>query len=247
MAPGSDQRNRHQWRLAVHGYKPQQRPEVLPRHHALTIDNMKSKLADNILNRFTSLPLLLDILINNRLVFSDPTNWPDKNDTAMLESYKKAKPENAIFVLCFCIGRETIHHWTAFAAGISGCCIEFDRGELTKLLSAHKKSAVLCKKVVYKKRNHSVSTRASMIPFQKRDPYRIEKEFRAIWVGDKNANPFEIKIDVRKVIKRITLSPNMPNTLFETTKAFLHKHFKVMVTPSTLYRNSEWIAKFGNV
>ena len=208
---------------------------------------MITKPANNILNRFTTLPLLLDILINKRLVFSNPTNWPDKNDTAMLEIYKSAKPANALFVLCFCIGRETIHHWTAFAAGISGCCVEFDRLQLIELLSAHNKSGVRFKKVVYKKRKDNVSNRISMIPFQKRDPYRIEKEFRAIWVGGKNANPFEIKIDVRKVIKRITLSPNMPDTLFDTTKAFLHKHFKVTVTPSTLYRNSEWIKKFGNV
>jgi hypothetical protein len=40
---------------------------------------------NNRLNRFTTLPVLLDILRRKRLVFSDPKYWEDENDLKLLE------------------------------------------------------------------------------------------------------------------------------------------------------------------
>jgi hypothetical protein len=76
---------------------------------------------NNKLNRFTTLPVLLDMLRRKRLVFSDPKYWEDKNDLELLAIYKKAKGKKSLFALCFLMEDETIHHWKAFAAGSSGC------------------------------------------------------------------------------------------------------------------------------
>jgi hypothetical protein len=71
----------------------------------------------NKLNRFTTLPHLLKMLDQPRLVFSNPKYWEDKNDSEILEVYirkKYGKSENAkIFALCFLEDDETIHHWKA--------------------------------------------------------------------------------------------------------------------------------------
>jgi hypothetical protein len=54
------------------------------------------------LNRYTNLPVLLDLLEAKRLVLLDPSlSWDDKNDTLIIEAYKeKAKIKN-LFALCF--------------------------------------------------------------------------------------------------------------------------------------------------
>ncbi len=53
------------------------------------------------LNRFTTLPVLLDLLERKKLVLLDPKSWDDKNDTEVILAYKKkAKIEN-LFALCF--------------------------------------------------------------------------------------------------------------------------------------------------
>jgi hypothetical protein len=210
---------------------------------------MTTKTASKKLNRFTVLPVLLDMLINKHLVFSDPKNWPDKNDSEILEIYEenkkyRHKKDVKLFALCFLMGNETVHHWNAFANGIGGCCIQFNKAKLEKLFSAYKKDGLRFGRVVYKKLIEDVSNRASRIPFQKRDPYRIEKEFRVIWEKNAEEKQCIIPLDDLEVITKVTLSPNMPDLLFKTTEAFLKKHFKVPVNPSTLYRNSAWIKKF---
>ncbi|HEY5345954.1 MAG TPA: DUF2971 domain-containing protein [Verrucomicrobiae bacterium] len=202
----------------------------------------------NKLSRFTTLPFLLDILINEHLVFSDPKNWPDKNDSEIIEIYEqnkkhKSKKDIKLFVLCFLIGNETIHHWSAFADGISGCCIEFDKAGLEKIFSAKKSNGVRFGKVDYRKIKEEIDDCADMIPFQKRDPYKIENEFRVVWEKTAEEKQCKIKIPL-KVITKVTLSPNMPEPLFKTTEAFFKEHFDVPVNPSTLYRNSVWIKKF---
>ena len=86
------------------------------------------------INRYTTLPVLLDMLKRKRLVLLDPSSWEDKNDSEILTEYKKRKRIKKLFALCFSYGDETIHHWKTFADGISGCCIQFDSDKLINLL-----------------------------------------------------------------------------------------------------------------
>jgi hypothetical protein len=93
---------------------------------------MKTELKK--LNRFTTLPVLLDLLKRKRLVLLNPATWEDKNDSEILKEYKRRKNLPNLFALCFSYGDETIHHWKTFADGISGCCIEFDAPKLIAAL-----------------------------------------------------------------------------------------------------------------
>jgi hypothetical protein len=209
----------------------------------------------NTLNRFTTLPVVLDMLMNKHLVFSNPKNWDDKNDSEILEIYKKKKysgKKAKLFALCFLKDHETIHHWKAFADGTSGCCIEFDKGKLTKLLSEYQ--GVRFGPVIYKRLKDlgdgSVDECVAMIPFIKRWPYRFEKEFRVVWDGITRKNNYEIPLKNFDIITRITLSQNLEKTdkLFIKLQNFLSECVlasKIKINWSTVYENREgWIKKF---
>jgi hypothetical protein len=86
-----------------------------------------------ILNRFTTLPVLLDYLARKKLVLLDPKSWDDRNDIEVIMAYKEKKNIEKLFALCFTHDYETIHHWKTFANGASGCCIEFSANKLIKI------------------------------------------------------------------------------------------------------------------
>lgn len=76
----------------------------------------------------------MDYLSKQELVLLDPSSWDDKNDTLIIEEYKKRMKINKLFALCFTHESETIHHWKTFANGSSGCCIEFEAQGLLEIL-----------------------------------------------------------------------------------------------------------------
>jgi len=206
----------------------------------------------NKLNRFTTFPVLLDMLINKHLVFSNPEDWEDRNDAELLEIYKKAKGKKSLFALCFLMEDETIHHWKAFADEISGCCIEFDRKKLVVSLAAHKDKGIKYGSIVYKKikglDDGAIDDCIDTVPFIKRWLYRFELEFRVIWESDTRIQDHTIKFEDIGMIKRITLSPDLPECLFRTIKTLLEGYFpqdaKPIINLSTFKRNAEWIGKF---
>lgn len=91
------------------------------------------------INRFTTIPVLLDMLKRRVLVLLDPASWDDKNDSAIMAEYQTRKKVERVFALCCAQGDETIHHWRTFADGISGCCVEFSYKGLVNLLEKKKK------------------------------------------------------------------------------------------------------------
>ena len=170
----------------------------------------------NRLNRYTTLPVLLDYLHRKKLVLLDPKSWDDKNDSLIIEAYKaKAKVEK-LFALCFCYKSETIHHWKTFANGDGGCCIEFDGKQLIKLFDKDKNlrhGIVDYKKITEAKTEKLVLNK---IPFIKRRPYETEGEYRVIWEG-KTGNSFEIDFPL-DAINRITFNQQLPEPVFESVK-----------------------------
>lgn len=92
--------------------------------------------------------------------------------------YKKRKKLKHIYTVCFSERDETIHHWTAFSSGSSGCCIEFDRESL--LDDVNKIDGIRSGTVKYKKIKDvkDATIKISDIPFTKRWPYRCEEEYR---------------------------------------------------------------------
>lgn len=197
------------------------------------------------LSRYTTLPVLLDLLKRRKLVLLDPNSWDDKNDSGILLEYKKRKSLKRLLALCFSCGDETVHHWKAFADGISGCCVEFDPVPLIKLFDQHGLRHGL---VTYKmiKDVKPASIVLNSIPFTKRWPYRCEEEYRIIREDDEEASTYELDIDL-SFIRKITISQKMPNPVYETIKDYLREASmspEKRVNRSTLYENRVWLNKF---
>jgi len=200
----------------------------------------------NRLSRYTTLPVLLDMLKRKKLVLLNPATWEDKNDSEILLYYKERKGYHNLFALCFSYGDETIHHWKTFANGISGCCIEFDADKLIKVLKTQpgvRYGAVNYKKI---KELRDATIDLDDIPFTKRWPYRCEEEFRIIWEGNSTATCHEIPFDLKIVVK-VTINQQMPEQVYETIRENLRdafNHPEKRINRSTLYHNQVWINKF---
>ena len=151
-----------------------------------------------------------------------------------------------LFAKCFATGSETVHHWKAYANGVSGCCVEFRYNSFIKAL--RNINGIRYGDVKYKKLYEAEwETIPSIdIPFTKRFAFRYEKEFRILWEGKISKDFFEVEIDP-VVIQKITLSHNMPagvvGAVKDVCRDIAGKHIKI--NHSTLYRNSRWIKALG--
>lgn len=201
--------------------------------------------AVNKLNRYTSLPVLLDLLHRKKLVLLDPRSWEDRNDSELVLEYARRRNVDKVFVVCFSYGNETIHHWRTYASGISGCCIQFDAEKLLGNLGRDK--AFRHGKVVYRKLADVERGRIplSQIPFTKRWPYRVEEEYRILWEGNTSETKIEIDIDLSS-IRKVTISQHMPHQVYASIKRILNDDRGRIerVNRSTLYENFRWIRSF---
>ncbi len=68
-----------------------------------------------ILSRYTTLPVLLDMLERSCLTLLPPDSWDDRNDREVMLEYKRRRNSSCLLAVCFSQGEETIHHWSAFA------------------------------------------------------------------------------------------------------------------------------------
>ncbi len=196
------------------------------------------------LNRFTTLPVLLDLLLRQKLVLLDPHTWDDRNDTEVILAYKRKKAINNLFALCFTHDSETIHHWKTYADGSSGCCIEFNAKALFEIFDAT--PGLRHGKVSYKTILEAERTRIPLLemPFTKRRPYSCEQEYRAIWEGDSIKNCLELEVPL-SAINKVTISQQMPEQVYDTIKQLLKTKSSNRVSRSTLYENKRWINSFG--
>lgn len=198
------------------------------------------------LNRFTTLPFLLDFLVTKKLVLLNPSSWDDKNDSQIIEAYKKKANIKNVFALCFTHERETIHHWQAFAKGSDGCCIEFSAEKLFEIFD---KTKELRHGIVQYKKINDVKPSTyvlSEIPFIKRKPYEFEREYRVIWEGETTDEYFKIEVPL-EAINKITISGEMPESVFKSFKFIIRENLKMLnikIYRSTVYKNKTWIKKF---
>jgi hypothetical protein len=200
------------------------------------------------LNRFTTLPVLLDLLQRKKLTLLDPKLWDDRNDSEVILEYKKRKKIKNLFAVCFTSGDETVHHWKTYSHGASGCVIEFDVRKLFSIID--RIPDLRHGKVEYRKLSEVEDKKAIIdidkMPFTKRWPYRCEEEYRIIAETNHSETFFEIDIPL-SVIRRITISQLMPQPIYETIKGYL-KDLKGnpdgKISKSTLYENPRWIKRF---
>jgi len=200
------------------------------------------------LNRFTTLPVLLDLLQRKKLTLLDPKLWDDRNDSEVILEYKARKKIKNLFAVCLSCGDETVHHWKTFSNGNSGCVIEFNAQKLFKIIN--KIENLRHKKVVYKKLSEieDKNTRIDIdqMPFTKRWPYRCEEEYRIIVETNNKETFFEIDIPL-DIINKITISQQMPEPIYATIKSYLkdlNGTAESRISRSTLYENKRWINRF---
>ncbi len=192
------------------------------------------------LNRFTTIPFLIDLLHRKKLTLLDPSSWEDYNDRKTLEMYKQRVGAKSIYALCLTEG-ETIHHWNAFANGTNGCCIEFSPQKLFSTLENIE--GMSHGKTEYVQLRNLGSFDTSRLPYYKRHAFQPEKEYRIIATSTAAQKPvFETDIDL-SVIRRITISSKVPETVFRSLKQVLRQvspEFKGRIYHSTLFDNKTW-------
>jgi hypothetical protein len=204
----------------------------------------KKKTVTPFLNRYTTLPVLLDILTKRSLTLLSPSTWEDRNDAYFLDQYREKKDLNSLLALCFSTTEQTFHHWKVFSQGISGVCIEFDQ---QMLIGCIPKRSFLHRNVVYRKLT-DLERRAPLtddLPFIKRLPYADEREFRIVYQSKtQDVDTIEISLN-KKSIRRITLSPWLPKSVSNSVISAIHAIDgceDLKIYRSTLIENERWKA-----
>jgi len=196
-----------------------------------------------ILNRYTSLPIALDILVQRRLTLLSPETWEDRNDAFYLERYREVKKLRTLVAICFSARGETFHHWKVFSSGSSGVCIEYDKTQLLKVFPIS--SGFRYKDIEYRlvKTVNRRRPEVEMWPFLKRKAFRDEGEFRIIYENTTvHEHTKSVGIDL-KSIKKVMLSPWLPDAVAESIQALIRtiKGCEYLsVNRSSLIDNSGW-------
>jgi hypothetical protein len=196
---------------------------------------------DNSLFRYTSLPVLIDILTNKHLTLLSPSKWPDRNDAYSLELYRSRSKASHVLAICFTTREETCHHWSVFSQGDAGARIEFHKQEL---LAAIDGNDLITRDVDYREipavEKNTITTQD--LPFLKRAPYRDEGEFRFIYISNDNTEFKNVAIPLN-CIKRVTLSPWLHSSIAPSVKSLLKKIdgcTDMDIYRSTLLENNRW-------
>jgi len=201
-----------------------------------------NKAKPNRLHRYTSIPVLLDMLQNKRLFLSNPDKWKDKTDANFLREYSKNKTVRA---LCFFEENEANHYWELYAK--QGCMITFSRKLLLDEIDKSVNNGVFeYGSVSYKKQNKfKYETQKDNLPFIKQLRYKGEKEFRVVWTGEKEEDAF-IPINLDS-IEKIIISGDIPEKLAKSLIKAIHiitkDAFSKKVFYSWLYDNKVWNKK----
>jgi hypothetical protein len=198
------------------------------------------------LNRFTTIPFLIDLLTRKKLTLLNPSFWEDYNDKKTLSIYRKAIEKKSVYALCLSYDSETIHHWNAFANGSGGCCIGFNASRLLYILDA---KGIKHAATSYIRVRDLPKTKVTLeeLPFVKRARYKPECEYRIIATSDEPQKAsLDIDIDL-DTIEKISLSSRIPRGVYESLVATLKqvdKNFTARFHQSTLLSNAKWVSHF---
>jgi hypothetical protein len=201
---------------------------------------------NSLFRRYTTLPILLDILYSKRLTLSNPSYWDDKNDSYFIDLYRQHLNLKSILILCFAETKDTYHHWKIFAGNNSGVCIVFNKKLLLECFPdpyfRHDKVEYeFIKKMEGKMENNNIDP--GKLPFLKRKAFKDEREYRIICEVKKNQlPPKEVPIPLNSILK-IIINPWMPKTIIESVKSVIHSvdacgHIDIFQT--TTVDNENW-------
>ena len=202
---------------------------------------MQNPSIPKVLNRFTSLPILLDMLSRKCITLLEPTSWEDRNDAFYLEKYKEAKNLKTLLAYCFSAKRETFHHWKVFSNGASGVCVEFHPEKL--LGSVRDLEGIRIEEVDYQYIKKNIKPHQSKWPFLKRKAFEDEGEWRIIYENKKvREKTKDVPFDV-SCIQKITLSPWLLKPIDKTIKEIIRSIDgcgAIPVSGSALLESEKW-------
>jgi len=195
--------------------------------------------------RYTSMAGALEILGNNRITLVNPLSWDDKNDSYFIELYRNLLGDEAkISVLCFTTAVETFHHWKVFTPGDAGICIEFNRSKL--VFSAAGLDSVETQDVKYYNFKELASLgihNRNELPFIKRSGFGDEQEWRIVSRSHSSIDHIRYLPITSDFVKRIILSPFMPEPLMQNTKRMIRGmdgYSRVKIDSSRLTDSRLW-------
>lgn len=185
--------------------------------------------------RYTSLPVLIDMLVNKRMTIVGYDTWVDANDRYSMDLYK-AGDETIGFLGAYCVAKstgQTFHQWKVFADGQSGVCITFDGAKFEKFCQSLDANKYMCGDVKYVRYKLSAlaqekefsrvfsSDDRGNLPFVKRTGFMAEDEFRIVYSSnDRDEKVHHIAIDAG-MIEEIVLSPFLSDGLLDSLKSTL--------------------------
>lgn len=195
------------------------------------------------LNRYTTLPIALDMLARKRITLLSPDTWEDRNDAYFLERYQQELKFRSVVAICFSMTSETFHHWRIFSHGVSGVCIEFDKRQLLRAIDGM--AGFSRRQVIYRYIWKPGADRPDieLWPFLKRKPFEAEAEFRIIYETKKESVRLKhVSIDL-SAIRKVTLSPWLSESVAESVIALIKsidgcEHLNV--NRSSLIDNAAW-------
>lgn len=201
---------------------------------------MNTSLPPAFLRRYTDLPALLHILSTRQLTLLDPKTWDDRNDAYFMAAYKARKGLKSLLALCFSQAAETYHHWRVFSSGPSGVCIVFDRERLLDDIAGAPGISVGSMRYLTMKEAKQATFSIDELPFVKRQPYKPEREYRALFASTTDEHA-ALDLPIRPAsISSISLSPWMHTSLSKSTASAIHGCEKLGVSRSTLVSNEQW-------
>lgn len=202
------------------------------------------------LRRYTNVLSLLDIVRNKRLTLLTPDHWYDRNDVLGLRAYSRLRGDgsldDAVYAMCFAIGKEQAHHWQLFAGSDHGVCIRFDREELAQHFDKIN-DPVLHGPVQYRNLKQVEDARPiplNILPFLKRDTYSAEAEYRVVAWEEKFFATATFSITLPpSLVKQVIFGPTMPESYGKMLRDLAHEDPEwrdVQFSRSRLVNNDSW-------
>jgi hypothetical protein len=201
-----------------------------------------------VLNRYTSLPVALDVLSHKRITLLSPDLWEDRNDAYYLERYREEMGFSCVLAICFSRCGETFHHWRVFSHGFSGVCIEFDRAGLLKSFASQEGFRTGDVSYPWVRTVQRGRPKPETWPFLKRKPYKDEREFRIVFESKTDtARAKHVNIDLAAV-RLVTLSPWLPESVANSVTNIIGKIDgcdRLKINRSSLIENEDWKKAIG--
>lgn len=197
------------------------------------------------LNRYTSLPVLLDMLQNRRITLLPPDNWEDQNDAYFLERYREVRGYTSVLAICFSTCYQTFHHWRIFAHGPAGICIEFDPDLLLSSFAVgneYKHGNAIYTSIEEAK---SAILKRDDWPFLKRTAFEPEGEYRIIYRTKRATFQYRHVTINLAAIRKITLSPWLPKPITDSVIATIKdaaNGYDLDIKRSLLLNSFDWRA-----